>query len=68
MPRMLLRLAKLGVNLYDPESFKEVMASEALEKITPIRKNGLTKVYKSFLAHNNIKAEIPRVKFKRKIP
>ena len=64
----LLRLAKLGVNLYDPESFREVMASDALRKMTPIRKNGLTKAYKSFLAHNNIKAEIPKVKFKRKIP
>jgi hypothetical protein len=64
----LLRLAKLGVNLYNPESFREVMASDSLKKMTPIRKNGLTKAYKSFLAHNSIKAEIPRVKFKRKIP
>jgi integrase/DNA-directed RNA polymerase subunit RPC12/RpoP len=64
----LLRLAKLGVNLYDPESFREVMASDGLKKLTPIRKNGLTKAYRSFLAHNNIKAEIPKVKFKRKIP
>jgi len=64
----LLRLAKLGVNLYDPDSFREVMASDALKTMTPIRKNGLTKAYKSFLAHNNIKAEIPRVKYKRKIP
>ena len=64
----LLRLAKLGVNLYVPDSFREVMASDALKTMTPIRKNGLTKAYKSFLAHNNIKADIPRVKFKRKIP
>ncbi len=64
----LLRLAKLGVNLYDPETFKEVMASDMLKKMTPIRKNGLTKAYRSFLVHNNIKADIPKVKFKRKIP
>jgi transcription elongation factor Elf1 len=64
----LLRLAKLGVNLYDPESFREVMASDELKKLTPIRKNGLTKAYRSFLAHNNIKADIPKVRFKRKIP
>ena len=62
----LLYLEKLGVDLFNPETFREVMARQ--NKLTPIRKHGLTKAYKSFLAHNNIKAELPKVKFKRKIP
>ncbi len=65
----LLRLSKLGVDLFNPESFKEGMAfNDTLKKMTPIRRHGLTKAYKSFLAHNGIKAEIPKIKFKRKIP
>lgn len=62
----LLRLEKLGVDLFNPETFREAMARQ--DKLTPIRRHGLTKAYKSFLAHNNIKAELPKVKFKRKIP
>ncbi|TRO54274.1 site-specific integrase [Candidatus Bathyarchaeota archaeon] len=37
-------------------------------KLTPIRRHSLTKAYKSFLSHNDIKAELPKIKFKRKIP
>ena len=65
----LLRLSKLGVDLFNPESFKEGMAfNDTLKKMTPIRRHGLTKAYKSFLAHNGIKADIPKIKFKRKTP
>jgi integrase len=62
----LLRLAKLGVDLFNPDTYKEVMALQ--NKLTPIRKHGLRKAYLCFLNHNNIKAELPKVKFKRKIP
>lgn len=64
----LLRLAKLGVNLYDPESFKEVMASDALKKITPIRKNGLTKAYRSFLSTTTSKQTSPKSNSNAKSP
>jgi integrase/DNA-directed RNA polymerase subunit RPC12/RpoP len=62
----LLRLVKLGVDLFNPETFLEVMALQ--QEMAPIRKHGLTKAYRCFLTHNNIKAELPKVKFKRKIP
>ena len=64
----LLQLAKLGVDLFNPHSFLEVMTSDGLKTMTPIRKHGLTKAYKCFLSHNGIKADIPKVKIKRKIP
>ena len=62
----LLRLSKLGVDLFNPDTFKETMALQ--NNLTPIRRNGLTKAYRCFLNHNNIKAELPKAKFKRKIP
>jgi integrase/transposase-like protein len=62
----LLRLAKLGVDLFNPDTFKETMALQ--NNLTPIRRNGLTKAYLCFLSHNNIKAELPKAKFKRKDP
>jgi integrase len=62
----LLRLAKLGVDLFKPETYIETMALQ--KNLTPIRRHGLRKAYLCFLAHNNIKADIPKAKFKRKIP
>lgn len=59
---------RVGINLFDPESFGEVMASDNLKSMTPIRKHGLTKAYRCFLSHNKIKADIPKVKIKRRIP
>jgi integrase len=62
----LLFLEKLGVDLFNPESFIEVMAKQ--NKLSTIRRHSLTKAYRCFLAHNNIKAELPKIKYKRKIP
>jgi hypothetical protein len=62
----LLFLEKLGVDLFDPETFREVMARQ--NKLTEIRKHSLTKAYRCFLTHNDIKDELPKFRYKRKIP
>jgi integrase len=62
----LLFLDKLGVDLFNPETFKEVMARQ--NKLSTIRKHSLTKAYRCFLSKNNIKAELPKYRYKRKIP
>ena len=62
----MLFLEKLGVDLFNPESFKEVMACQ--NKLSSVRKHSLTKAYACFLKRNNIKAELPKFRYKRKIP
>jgi len=62
----LLFLDKLGVDLFNPETFKEVMARQ--NKLSTIRKHSLTKAYRCFLSKNNIKAELPKFRYTRKIP
>jgi predicted RNA-binding Zn-ribbon protein involved in translation (DUF1610 family) len=59
-------LEKLGVDLFDPETFKEAMARQ--NKLSTIRKHSLTKAYRCFLNRNGIKAELPKFRYKRKIP
>jgi integrase len=55
----------LGVNLFDPQSFIDVMAS--LSK-TEIRKYNLAKAYRCFLNQHGIKAKLPKYRVTRPIP
>ncbi len=60
-------IVKLGINLFDPQSFIDKM-TELGDTKTNIRKLNLRKAYKSFLNYHKIEANIPRYKYKRPIP
>jgi integrase len=60
-------IVKLGINLFDPQSFIDKM-TELGDTKTNIRKLNLRKAYKSFLNYHKIEAIIPRYKYKRPIP
>jgi integrase len=62
----LQQLVKLGVDLYNPESFIETMANQA--NLTQTRKYSLRKAYTSFLNANKIEAELPTYRITRPIP
>lgn len=58
-------LLDLGVNLFDPQSFIDVMSR--LSK-TGIRKYNLCKAYKCFLNHHDIVVKLPKYKVTRPLP
>jgi integrase len=60
-------LIKLGVNLFDPQSFIDKM-TETSDKKTNIRKYNLRKAYRAFMTYRKIEAVIPKYKFKRPLP
>jgi len=60
-------IVKLGVNLYNPQSFIDKM-TELGDTKTNIRKLNLRKAYISFLNYHKIQADIPRYPYKRPIP
>jgi integrase len=60
------QLVRLGVDLYNPETFIETMANQT--KLTQTRKYSLRKAYKSFLNANKIEAELPTFKITRPLP
>jgi len=62
----LQQLVKLGVDLYNPETFIETMAKQ--ETFSQIRKYSLRKAYTSFLNANKIEAELPTYRITRPIP
>jgi integrase len=59
-------LAQRGINLFDPENFKDVIARQA--DWTETRKHNLTKAYRCFLNTHGIKAALPKYKITRKLP
>jgi len=59
-------LVRLGVNLFDPQNFIDVMAK--LSDKTNIRKYNLTKAYRCFLNQHGIKASLPKYKITRPLP
>jgi integrase len=59
-------LVKIGVNLFDPESFLEKMPSQT--QWSEIRKYNLTKAYRCFLNMHKIKATLPKYKVTRPLP
>ena len=62
----LKQLVRLGVDLYNPETFIETMAKQ--EHFSQIRKYSLRKAYTSFLNANKIEAELPTYRITRPIP
>jgi len=58
-------LIDLGVNLFDPQSYIDKMATLAK---TNVRKYNLRKAYKCFLNLHKIEATLPKYKFKRPLP
>jgi hypothetical protein len=62
----LQQLVKLGVDLYNPETFIETMANQT--NLTQTRKYSLRKAYKSFLTANKIEAEMPTYRITRPLP
>jgi len=59
-------LVKRGVNLFDPENFKDVMARQT--DWTETRKYNITKAYRCFLNQHGIKATLTKYKVTRKLP
>jgi integrase len=59
-------LVKRGVNLFDPENFKDVMARQT--DWTETRKHNLTKAYRCFLNQHGIKATLTKYRVTRKLP
>jgi len=64
--QLLRRLVKLGANLYDPESVKEVIAKQ--EKWCEGRKLNAVKAYTKFLGWLGGKWNPPRYKIEEKLP
>jgi len=64
--KLLKRLIKLGANLYDPESVKEVIAKQ--EKWSEGRKELAVEAYSSFLLMTGAKWDPPKYRRIRKLP
>jgi integrase len=62
----LQQLVKLGVNLYNSETFIEIMAQQT--QLSQTRKYSLRKAYTSFLNANKIEAELPTYRITRPLP
>lgn len=62
----LRQLVKIGVDLYNPESFIETMAQQT--KFSQTRKYSLRKAYRSFLTSNKIEAKLPTFRITRPLP
>jgi integrase len=60
-------LIKLGVDLFEPQSFIDKM-TELGENKTNIRKYNLAKAYKCFLSYHQIEAKLPKYKVTRPLP
>jgi integrase/recombinase XerD len=64
--QLLRRLNKCGANLYDPESVKEVIATQSW---SPARKNNAVKAYKAFLKISGLTwKDAPKYKVPQKLP
>lgn len=64
--QLLKRLIKCGVNLYNPESVKEVIAAQSW---SPARKNNAVKAYKAFIKMYGLTwKDAPKYKLPQKLP
>ncbi len=62
----LQELVHFGINLFNPEDFREKMPLQT--QWTETRKYCLTKAYRCFLNHHGIKAVLPKYKVTRSLP
>ena len=62
----LYQLKAIGVDLFNPESFKDAMANH--NEWTNCRKYNLTKAYRCFLNHHKIEAKLPKYRVTRPLP
>jgi len=60
------KLLRLGANLYDHETVKDILAKQ--ENWSPTRKNQVIKAYLTFLKIHNLKADMPKYKVAQKLP
>ncbi|HTY76095.1 MAG TPA: tyrosine-type recombinase/integrase [Candidatus Nanoarchaeia archaeon] len=60
------QLSATGVDLFNPESFKDTMANH--NEWTNCRKYNLTKAYRCFLNHHKIEAKLPKYRVTRPLP
>jgi integrase len=62
----LQQLKTAGIDLFNPESFKDTMATH--NEWTNCRKYNLTKAYRCFLNHQQIEAKLPKYRITRPLP